>query len=87
MLSKSFAASIFLLALTSSVNAQASTGGSGCVFAPALANANPVASDVQHPSSSAPCGDVNIAQNIDSSTPVSVNSKMQFNVQATSFGT
>ncbi|KAI0274097.1 hypothetical protein BGY98DRAFT_936102 [Russula aff. rugulosa BPL654] len=83
MLSKSFAASIFLLALTSSVNAQ----GSGCVFAPALANANPGAGDVQHPSSSAPCGDVNISQNIDSSTPVPLDSSMQFNVQVTSFGT
>jgi hypothetical protein len=85
MFSKSLAASIFLLALTSSVNAQASNQGSGCVFAPALDNADPGASDVQHPSSDAPCGDVNIPQNIDSSTPVAVGNNLQFSVQVTNF--
>ena len=64
MFSKSFIAPIILLALTSSVNAHAAVS-------PALAvNGAPVRNDVQRPSSAEPCGNVNIAQNLDSSTPV-----------------
>ncbi|KAH9984015.1 hypothetical protein BJV77DRAFT_953414 [Russula vinacea] len=64
MFSKSFVAPILLLALTSSVNAQA------CI-SPALGvSGTPDANNVQKPSDDAPCGTINIAQNIDSSTPL-----------------
>jgi len=59
MFSKSFVAPIFLLALTSSVNAQ-------CSITPSLGASN----DVQQPSEAAPCGTINIAQNLGSSTPL-----------------
>ncbi|KAI0002115.1 hypothetical protein BJV74DRAFT_722801, partial [Russula compacta] len=64
MFSKSFIAPIFLLALTSSVNAHAAV-------TPALGvQGTPQRSDVQRPSADKPCGNVNIAQNLDSSTAV-----------------
>jgi hypothetical protein len=85
MLFNSFTASIFVLALTSSINA-AATGESGCVFAPALGNPDPGLSDVQHPSNTAPCGGQTIGSNLDSSTPVAVGSNLQFKIQVTSFG-
>jgi hypothetical protein len=87
MLFNSVTASIFLLALTSSVNAQA-TGSpqSGSVFAPALGNPNPGLSDVQHPSDTTPCGDKPIGSNLDTSTPIAVGSNGQFSIQVTSFG-
>jgi hypothetical protein len=71
MLSKSFTASIFLLALTSSVTAD-------CVISPALGAPNPVASDVQHPSDGAPCGNIPIAQNLDTSTTIQADSSGNF---------
>jgi len=81
MLSKSFTASIFLLALTSSVNAQ-------CVVTPPLGSSgNPTAGDVQQPSSSAPCGSIPIAQNLDSSEAVKADTSGNFVVSITNFGT
>ena len=86
MLFKSFTASVLLFALTSSVNAQDSTSQSGCVITPALGNPNPGAGDVQRPSNSAPCGDIPISSNLDSSTAVPMDSTGQFSVKITGFG-
>ena len=64
MFSKSFIAPIFFLALTSSINVHA-------VVAPALGvKGNPARSDVQRPSQAKPCGNIDIAQNLDTSTAV-----------------
>jgi len=79
MFSKSFIAPIILLALTSSVNAHAAVS-------PALAvNGAPVRNDVQRPSSAEPCGNVNIAQNLDSSTPVQALANGTFSPSITDF--
>ncbi len=81
MLFKSFTASIFLLALTSSVNAQ------GIVVTPPMGvSGDPASGDVQHPSNSAPCGDKPIAQNIDTSNTVQAGTDGTFNVHVTNFG-
>ena len=67
MHSKSFAAPIFLLALTSFVNANASSGPSaGLAVGPGLdVQSHPTESDVKQLSSANPCGnDVNIPQAI-----------------------
>lgn len=59
---KSFVASAaLLLALAAQANAHAAP-------VPALGVAKPARSDVQRPSNNAPCGNVNIAQTLDSST-------------------
>jgi len=59
---KSFVASAaLLLALAAQANAHAAP-------VPALGVAKPARSDVQRPSTNAPCGNVNIAQTLDSST-------------------
>jgi hypothetical protein len=89
MLFNSFTASVFLLALTSSVNAQATGSAqtqSGSVFSPALGNPSPGFKDVQRPSQTAPCGDKPIGSNLDASTPIAVGSDGKFNIQVTSFG-
>jgi hypothetical protein len=79
MFSKSLIAPIFLLALTSSVNAHA-------VIAPALGiKENPARSDVQRPSQAKPCGNINIAQNLDTSTAVKVNANGSFTANITDF--
>jgi hypothetical protein len=79
MLSKSFIAPIFLLALTSSVNAHAAV-------APALGvEGTPTLNDVQKPSTDAPCGNINIADSLDTSTPVAVSSDGEFVVTITNF--
>jgi len=79
MLSKSFTAPIFLLVLTSSVNAQA-------VVAPALGvKGTPVLGDVQRPSADHPCGNVNIAQTLDTSTPVAADANGTFLASIDSF--
>jgi len=81
MLSKSFAASLFLLGLTSSVTADG-------VVTPALGvSGNPATSNVQHPSDSAPCGTIPISQNIDSSTPIQADGNGQFKPSITNFNT
>ncbi len=83
MLSKSFTASILLLALTSSANAQ-----DGSVISPALGiSGTPGSGDIQKPSDGAPCGDTSIPQNIDGSTPVVAGTNGQFIVSAINFGT
>ena len=86
MLYKSFTASVFLLALTSSVSAQ-SQDPKGIVITPALGVSNPGASDVQHPSTNAPCGDKSISQNLGSSTPVQADTDGKFRVHVLNFGT
>ena len=80
MLSKYSSAPIFLLALTSIVNA-------GCVITPGLGlPENPVAADVQNPSSTgAPCGSVNIPQTINSATPVTADASGNFPVSILNF--
>ena len=79
MFSKSFIASVFFLALTSSVNAHAA-------ISPALGVAgNPVRNDVQRPSAASPCGNVNIAKNIDTSTAVAADANGSFSPSITNF--
>jgi hypothetical protein len=80
MLSKSFiAASIFLLASISSVNAHAGVS-------PALGVKGQITrNDVQRPSTNSPCGNVNIAQNLDSSTPVKADQNGTFTLDITDF--
>ncbi|KAI0266508.1 hypothetical protein BC834DRAFT_843099 [Gloeopeniophorella convolvens] len=64
MFSKSLIASILCLGLTSSVNAHA-------LINPALGvKGTAVRGDVQRPSTADPCGNVNIAQTLGTSTPV-----------------
>jgi len=79
MFSKSFIASVFLLTLTSSVNAHAA-------IAPALGvKGNPVRNDVQRPSGGNPCGNVDIAKNIDTSTPVVADAAGKVSASITNF--
>lgn len=79
MVSKSFIAYAFLLCFTTSVNAHAA-------IAPALGvKGNPTRSDVQNPSSAKPCGNVNIAQSIDTSTPVTVAANGTFSPSIANF--
>jgi hypothetical protein len=79
MFSKSFIAPLLFLVLTSSVNAHAE-------ITPALGfEGAPARSDVQRPSSNSPCGNVNIAQNLDSSTAVPANADGTFSVNITNF--
>jgi len=81
MLSKSFTASLFLLALTSSVNANA-------VVAPCLGvQGTPGATDVQHPSDASPCGSISISQNLDTSNAIQADSSGQFKPSITNFDT
>ena len=80
---KSFTASLFLLALTSSVNAQEE----GCAISPAMGvSGTPGAGDIQQPSDDAPCGNVNITQNLDTSEAVQADSNGQFKVSIIGFG-
>jgi hypothetical protein len=80
MFPKSFIAPTFLLALTSSVNAQAAV-------APALGvNGTTAANDVQKPSASALCGTINIADSLDNSTAVAASADGEFFVNVTNFG-
>ncbi len=81
MLSKSFVASIFLLALTSSVNANA-------VITPLLGvQSTPGASDVQQPSDGKPCGNIPIFQNIDTSQTCQADSTGEFKPSIINFNT
>jgi hypothetical protein len=79
MFSKSFIATIFLLALTSSVNAHAA------VSPPLGVKGDPKRTDVQQPSKADPCGNVNIAQNIDTSTPTDAFANGTFSASITDF--
>jgi hypothetical protein len=81
MFSKSFTASIFLLALTSFVNAD-------CVISPALGvSGNPSASNVEQPTYAAPCGSIPISQNLDSSNAIQADSNGKFAPSIVNFAT
>ena len=81
MFSKSFTASIILLALTSFVNAD-------CLISPPLGvSGNPAASNVQQPSEAAPCGNIPISQNIDTSSAISADGNGLFAPKVTNFAT
>jgi hypothetical protein len=79
MFSKSFIAPLFLLALTSSINAHAGV-------TPALGVKGTLTrNDVQRPSTANPCGKVNIAQTLDSSTAIPANANGSFSAAAINF--
>ena len=79
MLSKSFIASILLLASISSVNAHAGVS-------PALGVKGQITrNDVQRPSANTPCGKANIAQTLDGSTPVQADETGNFSPSITNF--
>ena len=79
MISKSFVALIFLFAFTSSVNAQV-------CMEPALGvSGTPTAQDVRKPTDALPCGGVNIAQNLESSTPIQADKDGKFSPSIISF--
>jgi hypothetical protein len=80
MVSRSFIAYAFLLGFMTSVNAHAAID-------PALGvkGGNASRSDVQRPSTAKPCGNVNIAQTLDSSTTVAANANGSFSPSITDF--
>jgi hypothetical protein len=79
MVSKSFIAYTFLLCFTTSVNAHAA-------IAPALGiKGNPTRNDVQSFSAGSPCGNVDIAKSLDTSTPVLASANGTFSPNVTSF--
>ena len=79
MFSKSFIAPLFLLALTSSVNAHAGV-------TPALGvKGNLSRKDVQRPSKDKPCGNVDIAKTLDTSTAIPANADGIFSASAINF--
>jgi hypothetical protein len=79
MFSKSFIAPLFLIALTSSVNAHAGV-------TPALGVQGTLSrNDVQRPSTDKPCGNTDIAKTLDSSTAVPANADGTFSAAVTNF--
>jgi hypothetical protein len=79
MVSQSFIAYAFLLCLTTSANAHA-------IITPALGVSGAgTRNDVQRPSAQKPCGNINIAQTIGTSTAISVSSNGTFQATATDF--
>jgi hypothetical protein len=79
MFSKSFIAFVFLLTLTSSVNAHA-------IISPALGiQGKPMRNDVQRPSNGNPCGNVDIAEHINTSTAVVADENGTFSPSITNF--
>ncbi|KAJ3731369.1 hypothetical protein DFJ43DRAFT_1132504 [Lentinula guzmanii] len=79
MFSKVFASLSVLLAISAQVNAHAA-------IAPALGvTGTPVRADVQRPSNASPCGTVDVASNIDTSTPVQAAADGTFTATATDF--
>lgn len=79
MFSKSCLVSVLVLALSAQVHAHAA-------IAPALGVAGtPVRGDVQRPSKAAPCGTVNVAQTLDTSTPVAAAADGTFTSTITNF--
>lgn len=79
MFSKTLTALTFVVALTLQVNAHAG-------ITPALGVSGTFArGNVQRPSTASPCGNINIAQNIDTSTPVAAAANGQFTVTVTNF--
>jgi hypothetical protein len=79
MISKSFVALIFLFAVTSSVNAQV------CMEDALGVSGTPTSQDVQNPTDAAPCGSVNIAQNLESATPIQADKDGKFSPSIISF--
>ncbi|KAH7869308.1 uncharacterized protein C8R40DRAFT_1131130 [Lentinula edodes] len=79
MFSKVFASLSVLLAISVQVNAHAA-------IAPALGvDGTPVRADVQRPSTASPCGTVNVASTLDTSTPVQAAADGTFTATATDF--
>lgn len=79
MFFKSFIALIFTFTLTASVNAHG-------FIAPALGvNGPPTVDDVQKPSSSSPCGNVDISDNLDTSTVAAATADGKFLIDVTNF--
>ncbi len=79
MLSKSFIATVFLLASISFTNAHAGV-------TPALGvKGQFTRNDVQRPSANSPCGNINIPQNLDASTPVQADANGNINPSITDF--
>jgi hypothetical protein len=79
MVSNSFIAFIFLLCFTTSVDAHAAID-------PALGvKGNASRSDVQRPSTASPCGSINIAQTLDTSTALPVSSNGSISPTITDF--
>jgi hypothetical protein len=79
MRAESFSALIFLLTLASSVNAQAA------VFPALGVKGSPTSRDVQHLSIPNPCGDVDIALNIDNSTALLADQSGYFSPSVVNF--
>ena len=79
MISKSFIAYAFLLCFTTSVNAHALINSALGVKGKATRN------DVQRPSTGSPCGNVNIAQTIDTTTPIPVSANGSFSTSIVDF--
>jgi len=79
MFKKIWASSLLVLALSLQVTAHAAVS-------PALGvQGNPTRGDVQRPSAAKPCGNVDIASQISSSTAVTADASGSFNVDGTSF--
>lgn len=79
MLSKILTSVTLVLALSLQVHAHAAV-------APVLGvNGNPVRGDVERPSNANPCGETNIAANIDSSTPIVAAADGTFTATVTNF--
>ncbi|KAI9465352.1 hypothetical protein BJY52DRAFT_682882 [Lactarius psammicola] len=79
MVSKSLIAYAFLLCFTTSVNAHS------IVSPPLGVKKNPTRNDVQNPSTAKPCGNVDIAQSIDTSTAVAAAADGTFSPSITDF--
>ena len=78
MLSKSFAARIILLILTSSTSAQAAIALKN---SPALdLKETPISGEAQRPSIADPCSNVNIAQNLDTFTSATADETGSFSL-------
>lgn len=79
MVSKSFIVYTFLLCFTASVDAHA-------LINPALGvNGQGTRNDVQNPSTANPCGKINIAQTLDTSTALPVSSNGSISPTITDF--
>lgn len=79
MFSKVFASAAVLLAISAQVNAHAA-------IAPALGvSGTPARSDVQRPSTAKPCGTIDVASTIDTSTPIQAAADGTFTATVTDF--
>ena len=83
MLPKSFTALITLIILTSSINAQVSIDRPD---SPSLRlKETPISGEAQRPSIADPCSNVNIAQNLDTSTTITVDETGTFLLSSVNF--